>query len=314
MEQSEKFKMKFVAYLSGCPSGPKNEHKQALLKNFVKGVAAVGDAAILQSERTMIDCDVAFIQGWVHQQSGNSPHLQVRKQVIEHQKKTGRHVLVADSNLFNYIDANERKTYTRYSLDGVFPTTGNYFRLNPDPARWKKISDTTGIVLKEWRETGNHILICTQRNGGWSMGGLDVPAWLERTVKEIKKYTDRPILVRGHPGDKYHRQYIDSQKYRLSTNKYIWQDFKGAHAVITYNSSPGVAAAIEGIPVFVTDPNPRMSQAYDVANFNLTQIENPQMPDRQKWVESLAMSHWSSNEIASGEAWNHIRRFISNVS
>jgi len=80
--------------------------------------------------------------------------------------------------------------------------------------------------------------------------------------------------------------------------------------VITYNSSPGVAAAIEGIPVFVTDPNPEVSQAFDVANTSLKRLENPKTFDRQAWIEKISMSHWNFEELRSGEAWRHIRNYI----
>jgi hypothetical protein len=107
-------------------------------------------------------------------------------------------------------------------------------------------------------------------------------------------------------------RYLDrsGRNYRLSTNEFIVDDFKNAKAVITYNSSPGVAGAIEGIPVFVTDPNPCISQAFDVANTDLSLIENPRYPDRQQWIEKLSMSHWNFDETASGAAWEHIRQFV----
>jgi len=305
--------MKFVAYLAGCPSGPKNQHKHKILWDFVQGVNTQGDQGILHQTRELIDSDVAFIQGWVHQNSGTTPHLMLRKSVIQHQHAKRNKLLVADSNLFNYIDGNAVKDYIRYSFDGVFPTTGNYFDsidYEIDPVRWEKIFKNKGITLKPWSKKGDHILICTQRNGGWSMKGLDVPTWLERTVNEIRQYTDRPIIVRGHPGDRYHRQYIDRNKYTLSSSPLITHDFKNCHAVITYNSSPAVAAAIEGIPVYVTDPDVKVSQASAVANTSLSTIEKPATFEREEWLQKLAMSHWNSLEIKTGEAWRHIRRFV----
>jgi hypothetical protein len=71
-----------------------------------------------------------------------------------------------------------------------------------------------------------------------------------------------------------------------------------------------VASAIEGIPTFITDPNPKISQAYDVANTDLSTIENPQMFDRQEWVEKLAMCHWNFDELSNGEAWQHMRDYV----
>jgi hypothetical protein len=145
------------------------------------------------------------------------------------------------------------------------------------------------------------------------MKGLDVPQWLEQTVDKIRQHTDRPIIVRGHPGDKSSKDYLKSKKgrYVVSSNDHILDDFKNAWAVITYNSSPGVAASIEGIPAFITDPTPEVSQAYAVGNYDLSKLENPDLKDRQAWVERLAMCHWHFGELDSGEAWTHMRSFVS---
>lgn len=309
--------IRVVGYISGVPPGIKNQHKREIVSRFIQGVRAAGDDGFLQTSNNIVQADVAFIQGWVHEGSDNAPHLLVRKRVIENQRIYRKHTIVVDSNLFNYADPENKDRYLRYSCGGVFPTTANYFWDDPDPSRWQQISRDQGISLKDWRTKGSHILICTQRPGGWSMKGLEVNQWLNQTIAEIRKYSDRPILVRSHPGAKGSKDSVTANNkqglYSISTNKLIVDDFKNAHAVITYNSSPGVAAAIEGIPVFVTDPNPRISQAFEVSNYDLSLLESPLMPDRQSWVEKISMSHWNNIEVQSGQAWRHIKKFISSV-
>jgi len=179
-------KIKVVGYLSGIPPGVKNQHKRDIILRFIDGVKKSGDDGISHNDRNIIPADIAFIQGWAHDGSDNSPHLNVRKQVIQQQKISKKHTLVVDSNLFNYVDGNQNKSYLRYSFDGVFPTTGNYFCDDIDPSRWKQISRDQGISLKDWRHSGEHILICTQRPGGWSMKGLEVNQWLNQTIAEIR--------------------------------------------------------------------------------------------------------------------------------
>lgn len=301
---------KVVAYIAGVPSPHKAPHKVEVLTNFIEGVNRVGDGGIVHRGKNLIAADVAVIQGWVHQGSPNTPHLLLRKEVAKN--KSNSHTIIVDSNLFNYKDKNHSIHYSRYSMDGVFPTTGNYFWDSPDPARWQQISRDLGITLKDWRTNGNHILICTQRNGGWSMKGLSVTAWLEKTVDEIKKYSNRPIVVRGHPGDKNAAVYLKDKpgRYTVSKNQHILDDFRNAWAVVTYNSTPGVAASIEGIPAFVTDPVPETSQAYSVANYKLNDIENPELKDRQQWIERLAMCHWKFEELKNGSAWQHMKKHI----
>ncbi len=301
-----------VSYLAGVPSSHKNGHKTEFLKRFILGVNKVGDRGIAHQGNNILPCDVAILQGWVHEGSPNSPHLMLRRNVFNYQQQRGRNTIIVDSNLFNYKNKDHPIKYLRYGMGGVFPTTANYFWDNPDPKRWQQISSHLDIPLKDWRKKGNHILICTQRNGGWSMKGLEVTHWLEQTVDEIKKYTDRPIIVRGHPGDKSAKNYLQSKpgRYTVSTNEHILNDFAGAWAVVTYNSSPGVAASIEGIPAFITDPTPEVSQAYAVGNYDLSKLENPDLKDRQPWVEKLAMCHWNFSELDSGAAWTHMKSFI----
>jgi len=302
--------VKVVSYLGGVPSPHKNPHKTEVLRRFVDGVNKQGDTGIAHLGKNLQHCDVGVIQGWVHARSPNSPHLVLRRQVS--QNKQNKYTIIVDSNLFNYnLGKLYHKHYSRYSMDGVFPTTGNYFKDTVDPNRWKQISKDLHLSLKDWRVNGRHILLACQRNGGWSMDTYAVTDWVSNIVKELRKYTDRPIVVRGHPGDKNRIRYL-SQKgvdWQLSRKEKIVDDFKNAWATITYNSSPGVASAIEGIPVFVTDPNARVSQAFEVANTSLKDIENPKIFDRQSWVEKLSMCHWKFEELSSGAAWNHMKKY-----
>ena len=280
-----------VAYYSGIPPTNKNPEKPLILDNFLQGVKASGDHAIAHTGMNAVPCDVALIQGFVHEHGKSAPHLQLRQHAVTLQKENNRRSLIVDSNLFLYADPNNTKTYLRYSFDGVFPTTGFYFDRNVDPARWQKISDDLGIWLKPWRTQGEHILICLQRHGGWSMGGLD---------------------VRTHPGDKKIKSILKiyGKGVRLSVNERLVDDLKGAWATVVYNSSPSVASAIEGVPVFITDPISQHSQAYEIANTDLGKLENPDMPERKTWIERVSMCHWNFNELRSGEAWKFFKQYI----
>jgi hypothetical protein len=151
------------------------------------------------------------------------------------------------------------------------------------------------------------------------MGSLDVQDWAIQTINTLRQHTDRPIVIRAHPGDKASREYLDptspkckikfSKAVRLSTNINLVDDLRNCWAAVNYNSSPVVGAAIEGVPIFVMDPI--KSQCRDIANTDLAQIETPHMPNRQPWVERLAMSHWNFDELKSGECWTHMRKFIN---
>lgn len=301
-------KLTVVGYLSGIPSKNSNQEKPLILDNFCKGVNALGDNGILHNGFNLINCDLAVIQGYVHEQGKSAPHLNLRKSILEKHKKENKHVLIADSNLFLYKNTKNPKHYLRYSFDGIFPTTGYYFTNNIDPDRWKKIQKDLNLQLKPWRRNGEHILICLQRNGGWSMQGLDTLTWLDNTISAIKNKTDRHIRIRLHPGDKKTKIVKSYKNVSTSSNINLTDDLDHAWATITYNSSPGVASAIEGVPLFVLDPKYANSQAAEVANTTIDNIENPTMPDRQRWLEKLSMSHWNFDELTSGEAWSVIKK------
>jgi hypothetical protein len=178
-----------VAYYAGIPGKNNNPEKPAILDNFISGVNSAGDFGIAHRSMNVIPCDVALIQGFVHEHGKSLPHLMLRKQVIDLQKKNAKRSLIVDSNLFLYADPANSKKYLRYSFDGVFPTTGFYFDRDIDPQRWIKISRDLGISLNPWRQTGDHILVCLQRNGGWSMRGFDVLKWMDKTINEIKNHS-----------------------------------------------------------------------------------------------------------------------------
>lgn len=312
-------KLSVIAYTGGIPAKNKNPEKPLILKNFIDGVNAVGDQGMLH-EGMHLPSDVGLIQGWVHHQSPNAPHLLIRRRAIEGQMNRNKHIITADSNLFLYANPENPHHYLRYSFNGVFPQTGNYCDNNPDPARWQQISKDIGIRLKPWQTNGNHIVLCMQRNGGWSMQGLDTQEWAVRTVKELRKYTDRKIILRTHPGDGKAKFYLNrnNKEYKLReiekdvqismNSSTFMQDIKNAHAVVVHNSSPAVGAAIEGIPVFLTDPI--SSQASEVAHTDLSQIENVQEFDRQKWVERISMFHWNFEDLKSGKCWEHMRSYV----
>jgi len=311
--------MKLATYLACLPPKNKNAEKEQILRNFSFGAGLKGDLVEVVYDRRLVDADVALMVGWVHENSKQTDHLMFRKQILEYQLNRGKHTIIADSNLFLYKDTTNPHHYLRYSLNGVFPDTGNYCDDNIDPARWQKLSATTGITLKNYRKTGNHILLCLQRNGGWSMGGIDVVDWASETIKTLRKHTDREIVIRAHPGDKDALKYLQPKNLmkkipllkgiRLSKmGSTLMQDLENCWAVVNYNSSPTVGAAIEGYPIFVTDP--QKSQCSDIANTNLSLIEFPNLPDREPWVQRLAMFHWNFDELVNGECWSHIKNYV----
>jgi len=318
--------MRVISYTATLPQKEKyNEESQRnatdklnTLRFFAQGVNAVGDEGMIEVDQCYQPSDVAVILGWVHEHGKTAAHLQFRQEILDGQRVAGGRTVIADSNLFLYKNRENPGYWLRYSYDGIFANTGEYCDHDPDPERWNRVQNSCGVQLQPWRQTGNHVLLCLQRDGGWSMAGWDVLDWALKNIIEIRKYSDRPIRIRPHPGDKKAKKYCDRllklcqgrriNHVGISNQEHsLVDDFTDCWAVVNHNSSPGVAAALQGIPVILTDPE--RSQAGDVATTGINRIENPLMPDREAWAQRISQFHWSHEELRSGACWVHMKKW-----
>ena len=124
--------------------------------------------------------------------------------------------------------------------------------------------------------------------------------WVENTVRELRKYTDRPIKFRPHPRAKYGTSGqvsgIPIEVPRKISGTYDDFDITyNYHCVINHNSGPGVHAAIYGTPI-ICDPS---SLAFPVSG-NFQNIESIDLPDRTNWFVKLTHTEWTQEEIARG--------------
>ena len=320
--------MKVVSYIATLPRKEQYTSEESLkaatdklntLKFFVQGVQAYGDEGVIVDDFNYQPSDVAVILGWVHEHGKSAPHLQLRQQILDGQRGHNGRTVIADSNLFLYKDKTNPGYWLRYSFDGIFPNTGEYCDSSPDSSRWLAVQQNLNINLRPWRTQGDHVLLCLQRDGGWSMGGVEVLDWAMKIILQLRRYTNRPIRIRAHPGDKRAKKYCDRLIKLCAGRKLLnvelsaldtslEHDLKNCWAVVNHNSSPAVGAAIEGIPVFVTDPE--RSQVREIAETRLDKIETPIVPDRDAWIQRLSQFHWSHQELRDGTAWAHMRKFV----
>jgi hypothetical protein len=151
-----------------------------------------------------------------------------------------------------------------------------------------------GIRVRDWRTAGNHILLCLQRNGGWSMGSISVLDWAAETILELRKHTDRPIVVRQRAANRIDRIARDP------LSKVLVND---VHALVTFNSNAATESVMLGVPVFTLAP---ANAAAPVGNSDLSQIESPYWADADKlhaWACHLAYGQFHVSELKDGTAY-----------
>ena len=167
-----------------------------------------------------------------------------------------------------------------------------------------------GLSLKPWRTSGEFILIAGQHDK--SLQWKDMPAmatWVHDTITFIRAQTDRPIIFRPHPRCPLLAIEHDFKDVKRQTPKQIQNtyddfdmQFDNIWATVSWSSNPGIHSVINGVPAF-TGPS---SLAFDVAEQNLRNIDNPLYGDRTQWLNDYAHTEYTIEEISQGIPLKHL--------
>jgi hypothetical protein len=137
--------------------------------------------------------------------------------------------------------------------------------------------------------------------------------WFDQQITQIRKHTDKPIVIRPHPRNgvslnakKYQNVKIvtPQRDRRTYDDTDLAERLKSAWAVVSHSSNPAMTAVFSGIPVYVSEA----SLSYDVGNMSYENINHPNMPDRKQWANKLAYTEWWPDEIAQGLPWARIKK------
>ena len=167
-----------------------------------------------------------------------------------------------------------------------------------------------GLQVKPWKYDGEHILIAGQHDK--SLQWKDMPAmatWVHDTITFIRAQTDRPIIFRPHPRcplpaiehDFKHVKRQEPLQIKGSYDDFDMQ-FDNIWATVSWSSNPAIHSIINGVPAF-TGPS---SLAFDVAEQNLRNIENPLYGDRTQWLNDYAHTEYTIGEISQGIPLKHL--------
>ena len=150
--------------------------------------------------------------------------------------------------------------------------------------------DLLGVELKRWKKTGSKILLCPPSEKSMIFYGEDLDGWMKKTIKTIKRHTDRKIEIRNKPKIRHERVYENTIEDALMNDVFC---------LVTYNSIVATEAIINGIPAFTLAPN----AASPMCLQDLSKIEKPIYPDRHEWACHLAYGQFNCDEMANGTAW-----------
>jgi hypothetical protein len=291
-----------VVYLSSLKDQSPSRKTQCLLA-FATGAQVAGARVHIETEYKWQPSRLAVMLGWASPEQ-RGQNIKFRAEIIQRQQEAGGHVMAIDANCFKFDDPDSR--YLRYSINGVFYDSSEYANKNSNDVQWNTISHNLNLQVKPWKTSGDYVLLLLQRDGGWSMKGLNPLDWAANKIAKLKSLTNLPIVIRPHPGKVANVSKLIGGNVTLSNPaiRTLKQDLTRASAALVYNSSSGVAAVLEGVPLFVDDVS---SVCWQVANRDINRLTNPNYPDRTQWIYDLAAAHWSD---ADGEQGLIYKKFL----
>jgi lipopolysaccharide biosynthesis glycosyltransferase len=239
-----------------------------ILDNFIMGCnGAVGDYYDPVVSKTSVPLVVRGI---------------TKRKIIHDCEQRGRDYFYIDTG---YFGNGKAKIYHRVTKNNL-QFAGALREDCPDD-RWRSL----GLPIQPHRH-GSKILICPPSDKAMQFWNLNLDRWLKDVVSQIKKISDREIVVRTKPARR-DRVTGDSLEAALS------QD---VHCLVTFNSIAAIEALMLGKPVFTLGPN----AASPLANRDLHNIDDPFMPsiDQVRMLcKNLAYQQFNNTEMRDGTAW-----------
>ena len=243
-------------------------------------------ASGIQTQENSMTSDAAVI--WSVLWNGR---MKANQQVYEHYRSQNKPVIVIE------IGALYRGNTWKIAVNNV--TNQGYYghldNLDWDRPRKLKISLATQSITKP------EIIITLQHQKSLQVSNIsNIGQWLTQTISIIKDNTDRPIVVRPHPRCSINLPALPPgvtiEQPRHLANTYDSFDMHyDCHAVVNYNSGPGIQAAIAGVRPLVDGT----SLAYPVS-IGYADIEQPYTMDRQLWLTQICHTEYTLEEIQAG--------------
>ncbi len=287
------------------------QYKQ-VLESFAKGCGG----EITNSGNTKnYDCAVIF--GSYKKERGRSQHRGKGK-IIE----SGMPYVQLETQLIGRPIDTAFHSEFRVGVNGFLWDDAKWGFEHIQSDRSQKVFERNGYdPTIAWRDDGDYILLCMQKVGDASLRGQDVFAWTEKTINEIRSYTQRKIIVRPHPLYRKSSLHKALKENLLKISDVHWQEadvtstgfvpiaeqLKNAWCTVTYTSGTGIDAVLDGVPNIACDSG---SMVYDVSSKDLSSIEKPFRGDKSEWVNKISHCQWSIDEFESGECWEHVSKSI----
>jgi hypothetical protein len=241
-------------------------------------------------EQNSLDADAAVI--WSVLWSGR---MSANKTVYEHYRTQNKPVIVVD------VGALYRGETWKIAINCI--TAAGYYghTENLDRDRPRKLGISLAINLSR----NPRIVVAAQHARSLQVVALpSTEAWIIDQVQKLQQATDRPIVIRPHPRSRLNtdrmqclpKNVIIEHPQKLLNTYDSYNLAFDCHAIVNYNSGPGIQAALAGTRPIVD----RTSLASPVG-IDIQDIELPYTVDRDQWLTEICHTEYTLKEIEQGQ-------------
>ena len=256
---------------------PGSDHQVAIMADAARalGYEVIGNRPNAYHDSDFTRCDLALLFGFRNR----------LRQIAAQHIAAGIPTIIFDLGYFY------RDRYYQLGLGGI-----NTLPPDAPDDRWRSLS----IELKTRKKIKrDKVLVASQKydDAQHSMTEDEVKAWAQDACDRVIDEGFEPIL-RQHPKNP---RYFTIEGVTDITGQSMVDWWDQIHALVTYNSTMGLEALVEGVPVFC---NPLAHYA-EVANTDLDQLGTPRLPSKsrlEKFLSRVAYNQWNVEELRSGTA------------
>jgi hypothetical protein len=223
-----------------------------------------------------------------------SGRMAANQAVYQHYRSLNRPVVVAD------IGTLQRGTTWKVAVNNI--NAQGYYG-HQDQLDWDR-PKKLGLVLKTPANPKPHVIIAAQHSKSEQSAGVDFNQWARDQIQCLRNVTDRPIHVRPHPRCRLDVTGLGVTVEHPAKIPGTYDSFDmtlDCHAIVNYNSGPGIQAAISGVRPIVHST----SLAYPVG-VGFADIEQPYITDRDLWLTQISHTEYTLNELEQGLWLNRI--------
>ena len=225
------------------------------------------------------------ISAWDKEQQSMTPVVLrgiTKRKEIASCRAQGRDFYYIDTGYFGNV---RKKLYHRITRNDV---------QNFDPIRDRPGDRAArcNLQLTKFRRTGSRILLAPPSQKLLNLYEINLEDWMAQTMADIRKYTDREIVVRLKQSRSV-RQTTDTIQMALQQD--IW-------CLVTYSSIAAGESLLCGVPAITLGPN----AAGWLCSRSVSAIESPYVPtldEVEAWTRHLAYCQFTEPEMRDGTAW-----------